>query len=257
LRKIAVPQGFRSAEATSINRAGHVVGVATRGEAGGRQAFLYVGGKLILLPGEPAKAFAISDADLVAGEAAIHGKSGTYPALWKHQAVTGLGGCCGGFASALNQQAQAVGNLYDKQGRYHAFLWDRSQGMQMIGPGEEYSSAVAINDAGHVVVQVLTQVFLYREGKLARLDLSADSPSQAYAMNNCDVVVGAFGPNSDAQRAFLWEKTAGFVDLNPRIAPGSGWRLEVASSINEKGEIAGWGDYKGSDDAGFLLVPER
>jgi len=257
LHTIALPHGFKNAEAISVNRAGHMVGVATSGDSGRRRAFLYSRGKLIFLPGEPSKAFAINDADLVAGEATIPGKSGTFPVLWKNQAVTDLGACCGGFASAINQKAQAVGNIYDKQGRYHAFLWDRRQGLLAIGPADEYSSAVAINDAGHVAVQVLTQVFLYKEGKLVRLDLSADSPSQAYAMNNCDVVVGSFGPNSDEQRGFLWEKTAGFLDLNTRIAPRSGWTLEVATSINDKGEIVGRGDYKGTDDAGFLLVPQR
>jgi hypothetical protein len=45
--------------------------------------------------------------------------------------------------------------------------------------------------------------------------------------------------------------------LNLRIASDSGWILESATSINDRGEIVGRGDYKGQDDAGFLLVPER
>ncbi|MBZ5597825.1 MAG: hypothetical protein LAN83_05835 [Acidobacteriia bacterium] len=44
--------------------------------------------------------------------------------------------------------------------------------------------------------------------------------------------------------------------MNERIAPGSGWKLEAATGINNRGEIVGWGDYKGKEDEGFLLVPQ-
>ncbi len=254
--KLRLPEGLSHAEAVSLNSAGDIVGLATNGDGSKRRAFLYAKGEVTLLPGEPSKAFAINDAGVIAGESPVHGKAGTRPVLWQKQATVDLGACCGGFASAINQHGQAVGQTYDPQGRYHAFLWDQKLGLRMIGPRDEYSSAIAINDAGHAAVQVLTQVFLYEDGKLTRLDLSRDSPSQAYALNNCDVVVGSFGPNSDEQRAFLWEKTAGFVDLNQRIPAGSGWTLEVATSLNDKGEIVGWGDHKTGDDAGFLLVPQ-
>jgi len=256
LQKIRLPKGFRRAEAVSLNGAGDVVGLATDGDGGRRRAFLYAKGEVTLLPGEPSKAFAMDDTGVIAGESTVHGKAGTYPVLWQKQALVDLGACCGGFASAINQHGQVVGQTYDPQGRYHAFLWDRKSGLRMIGPPDEYSTAVAVNDSGYAAVQVLTQVFLYQEGKLTRLSLSRDSPSQAYAMNNCDVVVGSFGPNSDEQRAFLWERSAGFVDLNQRIQAGSGWTLEVATSINDKGEITGWGDHNRNDDSGFLLVPQ-
>jgi probable HAF family extracellular repeat protein len=54
----------------------------------------------------------------------------------------------------------------------------------------------------------------------------------------------------------VWEKTSGFHDLNERIPPGSGWKLEAATGINNRGEIVGWGDYKGNEQSGFLLVPQ-
>jgi len=208
------------------------------------------------LPGEPSKAFAIDDAGIIAGESTVHEKAGTQPVLWQKQVIVDLGACCGGFASAINQHGQVVGQIYDREGRYHAFLWEHKTGLRTIGPPEEYSSAVAINEAGHAALQVLSQVFFFQEGKLARLELSREFPSQVYGLNNCDVVVGSFGSNSDEQRAFVWEKTAGFIDLNKRVLSGSGWVLEVATSINDKGEIVGWGDYKTDDNAGFLLVPQ-
>jgi hypothetical protein len=96
---------------------------------------------------------------------------------------------------------------------------------------------------------------LYKDGKLVRLDLSAKYPSHAKAINNCDIVVGAFGPFSDAFRAFLWGKNIGFHDLNTLVANPE-WKLEMATSINNRGEIVGYGDHGSNEDAGFLLVPQ-
>jgi hypothetical protein len=147
--------------------------------------------------------------------------------------------------------------MYDEAGRYQVFLWDPNQGIQPIGPPDRYSFAIAVNDHGHVVVQAFSEVFLYASGNLIRLELSTQTPSQPLAMNNCDIIVGSYGPFADAERAFLWGKTSGFRDLNTLIASDSGWKLESATSINDRGEIVGRGDYKGQDDTGFLLIPDR
>jgi len=61
------------------------------------------------------------------------------------------------------------------------------------------------------------------------------------------------GPES--QRAFIWDRDSGRQDLNALIPPDSGWKLEVASSINDRGEVVGWGDHGHSEDTGFLLIP--
>jgi hypothetical protein len=44
-------------------------------------------------------------------------------------------------------------------------------------------------------------------------------------------------------------------DLNALIPPNSAWTLEVASGINDRGEIVGWGDHGGVENAGFILRP--
>ena len=88
------------------------------------------------------------------------------------------------------------------------------------------------------------------------MELSPKYPVQPRALNNCDVIVGSFGPFADAERAFVWDRSRAFRDLNDYIASDSGWKLESASSINDRGEIVGRGDYRGQDDTGFLLIPE-
>jgi hypothetical protein len=72
-----------------------------------------------------------------------------------------------------------------------------------------------------------------------------------------EYLVGSFGPFADSERAFIWDKSGGFRDSNTRIASDSGWTLESATSINDHGEIVGRGDYKGQDNTGFLLIPQR
>ena len=88
-----------------------------------------------------------------------------------------------------------------------------------------------------------------------RLKLAAKTPSRPRALNDCDVIVGSFGPFSDASRAFVWEKSQGFQDLNSLVPGSSGWKLESATGINNRGEIVGKGDWNHEDNSGFVLIP--
>jgi len=257
LTKIELPAGFHHAEAVDVNSRGVLLGMASSADGGRRQSFMWEPGKLTLIAGEGAKAAAINQDGDLAGEARLAGSASTGPVLWKQGKVVGLGACCGGRAIALNDHGAVAGEAYDKQGRYQAFVWGEKAGLRLIGPADTYSTAPAINEHGHVVVYAFTEgSSLYRDGALTRMELSQRWPSQPRAINNCDVVVGSFGSNSDESEAFLWDEKGGFRNLNDFVLKNSGWKLEVASSINERGEIVGWGDHSGEDDAGFLLIPE-
>ena len=255
LEQAAIPPGFNIAEGMSINRAGVLIGVATTADGTKRHGFLFRSGKLTLLPGQQSKPTAINEAGVVVGESVLPKKQSSGAAMWQDGSLIDLGACCGGGASGINNKGQIIGQIYDKDSRYHAFLWNHGQ-IIMIGSPDEYTSPVAIDDLGRVVVQTFPGNLLYEDGKLTSLTFSTKFPSQPRAMNNCGAIVGSFGPHSDALRAFIWDKSNGFVDLNQRIAAGTGWTLEVASGINNDGAIVGWGDYKKDEDAGFLLVPE-
>jgi uncharacterized membrane protein len=256
LRELPLPAGFYNSEATAVNNSGHVTGVVYDRAFSEHRAFTFANGAVTLLPGEQSHAYNISDSDEVAGESLLPGKTATRPVSWTGNTIRSLGDCCGGSAKGVNKNGEAIGDVYDDKGRYQAFLWTVSRGLQPIGPPDRYSSAIAINAQGHVVVQAFSEVFLYAGGTLTRLDLSSRYPNQPRAINNCDVVVGSFGPFADAERAFIWGKSSGFRDLNTYISSDSGWKLEAATSINDHGEIVGRGDYKGQDDIGFLLIPE-
>jgi uncharacterized membrane protein len=257
LKTIELPEGFHHAEGVDVNDRGQLLGTASTADGSRRRSFLYEDGKLTLFPGDGTKANAINAGGDLAGEARIADGVITGPAIWRKGKAATLGACCGGRATSLNDHEQVAGEAYDKQGRYQAFVWDEKTGLRLIGPADTYSTAVAINAQGHAVVYAFTQgSSLYRDGTLTPMQLSTRWPSQPRAINACDVVVGSFGANSDESEAFLWDAKNGFRNLNDLVPRNSGWKLEVASSINERGEIAGWGDHGGEDDAGFLLIPD-
>jgi uncharacterized membrane protein len=254
--RTASAAGFYTSEAVGVNSAGYVTGTVYERNSTKHRAFTFSSEKLLLLEGEQSVAHWINASSEVAGEAIMPGKATTGPVLWTEKATIPLGGCCGGVATGVNNHAQVIADRYDEAGNYHASLWDSTHGLKTIGPPNRYSSAIAINDSGHVVIQAFTEVYLYADGKLTQIGLSSKFPGQPRAINNCDVIVGSFGPFADANRAFLWEKSNGFRDLNSLVPSDSGWKLEAATGINDHGEIVGWGDYRGEDDTGFLLVPQ-
>jgi hypothetical protein len=77
----------------------------------------------------------------------------------------------------------------------------------------------------------------------------------AYGINSGGVVVGvsedSFGDFSPGG-AFMWTKTNGSVLLSTLLPPGSGWRLDTVSAINDQNQIVGAGLHNGVQRA-FLL----
>jgi uncharacterized membrane protein len=255
LRELPMPSGYSRSDAVAINAGGHVLVMAYDQTLKQHQAFLYIGGRMTALPGEGVRAYALSDADAVAGEALAGGKPSSEPVVWLKNRQQRIANCCGGTAKGISASGLIVGDLYDTEGRYSAFAWTAGGEPRPIGPPGNFSSAIAVNAAGTAVIQAFPDIYLSRGGELEHLTLSPRFPSHPHAINACELVVGAFGPFSDAERAFIWDKTAGFQNLNALIPAGTNWRLESATGVNDRGEIVGRGDRKGDDDGGFLLLP--
>jgi probable HAF family extracellular repeat protein len=82
----------------------------------------------------------------------------------------------------------------------------------------------------------------------------------AHAVNDAGDIVGTGvrgGINGNV--AFFYRVHFGngnVIDLNDYLAPGSGWKLMFANSINNRGQIVGYGTYNGQGRA-FLLEPDR
>jgi probable HAF family extracellular repeat protein len=76
------------------------------------------------------------------------------------------------------------------------------------------------------------------------------------AVNGVGEIVGSgFVDAQGAQQsAFIYTDQLGFRNLNDLIPPNSGWNLQVATGINDSGDIVGWGWYNGAERAYRLRV---
>jgi probable HAF family extracellular repeat protein len=80
----------------------------------------------------------------------------------------------------------------------------------------------------------------------------------AHDINDAGQVVGVSTTSSGSFHAFLHERSATpkMQDLNSLIPPHSGWSLEEARAINQRGQIVGLGERNGHNHA-FLLTPRK
>ena len=165
----------------------------------------------------------------------------------------------------------------------HAFFWQRSQQVRSkrvspvrdLGtlPGCLSSVAWAINDRSRIAgfsatgaypntMEAHKRVRFWQSGKVRALDaLPGGQDSQAFGLNNSDWIVGwseINHPLHSAQgdhHAVLWRGGIAY-DLNALIPTDSGWVLEEASAVNNKGQIVGYGTFHGASHA-FLLTLAR
>lgn len=80
--------------------------------------------------------------------------------------------------------------------------------------------------------------------------------SEALAINDRGQIVGLSSNRlgiEGIQHATLWENGQ-IVDLNDLIPAGAGWTLELASGVNNRGQIVGYGVHDGRTQP-FLLTP--
>ena len=125
-------------------------------------------------------------------------------------------------ASTINNRGEVVGGaLSPKDGTIHAFLWTKHTCMQDFGafPG--------------AIVTV--------------------PPCCSTVTDRGDMVGFAIDGTTFTSRALIWQDKIP-VDLNTLIPANSGWYLQAASSINNAGEIVGYGLINGKSHA-FLATP--
>lgn len=126
----------------------------------------------------------------------------------------------GGIALSINNKGQVVGGANQPDGSFRPFLWSRHAGVRMLDllPHAFGGGAVAINDHGDAVGQ----------------SFDADGvPSPV-----------------------IWQDGGEPKNLND-LAPGSPLQLLWPTTINEQGEISGFGVTPDGDVHGFLATPRH
>ena len=263
-----LPEGDWSV-AMGINASGDVAGYADYHNGYGRHAVLWRDGRihdLGTLPGGLAsEAHGMNDRGEIVGYS-DSGSGASDAILWdRHGRMHDLGVLPGGSygqAIAVNQHHEVVGYSQNHSGTARAFSWTKRAGMEDLGtlPGGATASAGGINNLGQIVggsdtwiqghYYCCRAVLWSKDKKTEDLGmLPGASGSGAGAINDHGEVVGSSG-----WTAFIWSRENGMQDLNDLIPGNSGWGLEYATSINDRGQITGWGTIN-SEFHAFLLTP--
>jgi probable HAF family extracellular repeat protein len=155
-----------------------------------------------------------------------NGPQAAHAVLWEKDGTpVELGGLVTGgtinIAASINNLGEVDGGSQSSDGYPHAFLWTKSAGTRDLGtlPGDFFSSATCchtINDNGQVV------------------GFSFPGPL-------------------GSGRAFLWQNGV-MTDLNTLIPKDSPWYLLQGLSINDAGQIVGYGTINGNVHA-FIATP--
>jgi probable HAF family extracellular repeat protein len=208
---------------------------------------------------------AINATGVIAGSAQAPNGS-RHAAIWQNKQPQDLGLLAkGDYSSAhdINDRGDVVGegNIV-ASGKPQAFFWHNGK-MQLLSklPGGTTCSAQALNNSGLIVGACdlhgrLAHGVIWRNGVVKDIGFIGEEDEatcQPLDINSAGTVVGVAMPEDGHLRAFIWEKGK-LTDLNDVIDPHSGWRLLVASRINDKGEILGRGYYKGHIHV-FTLEP--
>jgi probable HAF family extracellular repeat protein len=150
---------------------------------------------------------------------------GPHALLWEEDGspidLGNLGGTAPNVATSINDRGAVVGASQFTDGTIHPFLWTRATGMQDLGlpAGDFVSLAPCCN-----------------------------------TINNWGQVVGFSFPGPlGSSRAILWQNKVP-IDLNTLIPKDSPWYLLDAESINDAGQIVGYGTINGNVHA-FIATP--
>jgi probable HAF family extracellular repeat protein len=197
------------------------------------------------------------------------------PVLWEGDEIRQLPTVAGdldGAAFASNDSGQFVGFTGNCISgvpftSFHAVLWERhnqrwtATDLGTLG-GTYLNLAFGINAKGQIVGQsdlpgdTAFHAFLWQKGVMTDLGtLPGDVVSWAEVINNMGQAVGTSFDSAGDTHPFIWQDGV-MTDLNTLIPAGSPWLLLEALSINDRGQIVGFGQLIPSGDVhAFLATP--
>lgn len=171
----------------------------------------------------------------------------------------------------INDAGQVVGESFSETANRATFWASSGSPAVALGmPAGElnHTFAEAISNNGQIVGEAFDagfstfQALYWASSTSPAVELGALggglTNSDAQGINNQGKIVGdAFNHDFSIEHATLWPNSSSpAIDLNTLIPAGSGWVLQNAVVINEKGEIAGHGTI-GGHTHGFVLIPRH
>ncbi|GAA4607178.1 hypothetical protein GCM10023107_80100 [Actinoplanes octamycinicus] len=174
--------------------------------------------------------------------------------LWRHGKVTYQRLPAGAKAghSFLNDRDQVAVTRMDKDGSYHAMLWQRGRLTLLPVPRGRNSEVVDINNRGQVLGMIrrpgssVTRAVLWQNGKMIKLGTLGGANSYARDLNERGQVVGDSTTKRHGEHPYLWQRGR-MTDLLAHNK-ATGGRVYA---LNDKGAAVGVADF-GNSSSGVL-----
>lgn len=271
LLPIDLPPG-EGGPALDVNDAGQVAGWFRPQATYGALAFVHdASGLTVIYPpaGSFSQALALNNDGWIVG-ATADGTDYYKAFLWQKGVMTLIPPTWGprSLASDLNELGAAVGWM--GTGPHidaHPFVWHDGV-MTDLGLVETAFSGTAtgINNRGEIIVSMrirhpsdpgfVIRGFVVSHGLMHDLGvLPGYEWSPGFGINEISQVVGLCShPNPNDLRAFIWQNGV-MRDLNELVLAGRSVVVQIATAINDFGQIAAYGYDAKSDVVAFLLTP--
>jgi hypothetical protein len=175
-----------------------------------------------------------------------------------------------GSGAAMNNKGEVAGwTFYSGGSAVLGSIYRDGQVSTFSGPSAAETEAEAINGRGEVAgvwtppqhpLLYQRQVFTYYRGRFHDLGHAFGQSEEQDAVggiNRYGVIVGNGSTTTipfGGSAAWVYYPGEGFADLNTQIPPYSGWFLQFANGINNRGQIAGTGLVNGVRH-GYILTP--
>jgi uncharacterized membrane protein len=172
------------------------------------------------------------------------------------------------FVTRINNHDQMAGysQLNQAQTLQRAYIWTNGT-LNLIGVCRNYTSsgALGLNDSGHAVGFCSTGNgtpfggFYYDGTQMIRIGSLGGPQSNAFAINNFDVIVGWSQTASRQKHPFVLDRGAvphQLHDLQTMLdSSGAGWAFDNAIDINDAGQILVHGTFQGVKNQYAVLTP--
>ncbi len=165
-------------------------------------------------------------------------------------------------AEGVNDDWIVVGWAEKQNGYARAYAWEYdSERLIDLGTlGGPSSRAFDINNQQIVVGEAdlgdnTHHACAWVQRKAQDLGTLGGASSGAKSVNEMGQIVGSSWTAEGTVHAFVYEDER-MQDLNDLVDDGGDWILQYAESINDAGQIVGWGFYRGQTHA-FVLTPVK